>query len=330
MSKRTNLRRKVVLPLHVIRPSTGEKQLAHTLDVTESSARLGGLNFLLEPGEVVEIQRAAARARFEVLWMGAPASPMAGQAGVRSLDPNKSIWGVNLPQDQNDMAVDASLLRTSTPSVRSSSRSPGGKRWHERCQCDGSATLKTVGTSFAIYGLVKDISESGVYIEMTAPLPVKVEITIGIKVEDVWIEAEGTVRTSYPLVGMGVHFRKLTVPNREKLAKLLEHLKKKASAENGELLQKPNLFTPSRTEPGPNSNLAHPIGLDAYPVRMLALACHALVENFEVWRNTAPPDEIADVRHAITKLHLKFAAPAKPELIDLQVRDPLAKTTIIN
>ena len=91
MSTRSSLRRKVVLALHVVRRESGQKQLAHTLDITETSARLGGLNLLLEPGEVIEIKRGAAKARFEVMWMGAPGSSLDGQAGVRTLEPSKSI-----------------------------------------------------------------------------------------------------------------------------------------------------------------------------------------------------------------------------------------------
>ena len=72
MSKRGKLRRKVVLPVTVIRRNGEERQLAHTLDVTEISARLGGLGVLLEPGEVIEIQRGAVKAKFQVHWMGAP------------------------------------------------------------------------------------------------------------------------------------------------------------------------------------------------------------------------------------------------------------------
>src|SRR5689334_11680459 len=111
MSSRTTLRRKMVLPVTLIRNDGQEKQLAHTLDLTSTSARLGGLLSLLEPGEVVEIQRGPVKARFQVVWMGAPGSAMSGQAGVRSLEPHKSIWNVNLPADETDLAMDVASVR---------------------------------------------------------------------------------------------------------------------------------------------------------------------------------------------------------------------------
>src|SRR5215471_691550 len=141
MSTRKMLRRKVVLALHVIRRESGEKQLAHTLDITERSARLGGLNLVLEPGEVIEIRRGAVKARFEVAWMGAPGSPLEGQAGIRSLEPTKSVWGVDLPRDTSDARVDVSL-RDPKPPVRTAAPKPAGKRAYERYPCTGSASIK--------------------------------------------------------------------------------------------------------------------------------------------------------------------------------------------
>jgi hypothetical protein len=85
-STRNSLRRKMVLPVTVLRQNGRDKQLAHTLDLTEVSARLGGLRSLLEPGEVIEIQRGTLTAKFQVFWMGAAASAMEGQAGTRDLN----------------------------------------------------------------------------------------------------------------------------------------------------------------------------------------------------------------------------------------------------
>ena len=69
---RRSLRRKMVLPVTVIRRGGQEKYLSHTLDLTDDSARLGGLRYMLEPGEIIELQRGAEKAKFQVVWMGAP------------------------------------------------------------------------------------------------------------------------------------------------------------------------------------------------------------------------------------------------------------------
>jgi hypothetical protein len=115
MSTRAKLRRKVVLAVTVSRCNGQEKQLAHTLDITESSARLGGLSSKFEPGEMIEIQRGAVKGKFQVVWMGTAGSNTERQAGVRSMEPNKVIWGVDLPQDERDVQVDVVSVRNPGP-----------------------------------------------------------------------------------------------------------------------------------------------------------------------------------------------------------------------
>jgi len=310
MSTRSRLRRKVVLALHVVRRESGERQLAHTLDVTETSARLGGLNFLLEPGEVIEIKRGALRARFEVMWMGAPGSSLDGQAGIRSLEPGKTIWGVDLPTDQRDAVVDVSL-RNPQPQVCTASKLPGGKRHHERYPCSGSVSIKTGGATYALHGEVKDISEGGLYVELTAPMAVGTEVTIGLKMEGVWIEFAGLVRTSYPLVGMGISFHKLTDSNREKLNALVNKLKQKASNVDSNFIVE---FGPSVVpEIEPHQEPRHQ---DMYSLRVLALACKTLANNFEKLKDSHPSAEIEELRLAVTLLQKKLSAARQPERHD--------------
>ncbi len=166
MSSRKTLRRKVVLAVTVIRHGGQEKQLAHTLDVTENSARLGGLSMNLQPGETIEIQWGGTRARFQVFWMGAPGSSMAGQAGVRSLD-QKTIWGVNLPPEEVDTSVDAGRLRRPVAPVRTAPQLPGEKRWHTRYECRGSVAIRMPNSSYEVRGEARDICQGGVYVEIT-------------------------------------------------------------------------------------------------------------------------------------------------------------------
>ncbi|HEY6352812.1 MAG TPA: PilZ domain-containing protein [Candidatus Angelobacter sp.] len=310
MSTRRSFRRKVVLALHVVRRESGQKQLAHTLDVTEVSARLGGLNFLLEPGEVVEIKRGALRARFEVMWMGAPGSSLDGQAGIRSLEPGKSIWGVDLPADETDCAVDVSL-RSSQPAVRSTSNLPAGKRHFERYPCSGSISIKTVGANYALHGEVKDISEGGIYVELTAPMAAGTEVTIGLKMEGIWIEFSGLVRTSYPLVGMGIAFHKLTDANREKLSALVNKLKQKASNVDSNFIVE--IGPSAAAEAESHSSSRHP---EMYSLRVLALACKALANNFEKLQDSHSTAEIEELRLAITLLQQKLSPSRQPELVD--------------
>lgn len=315
MSTRNSLRRKVVLALHVVRRSSGEKQLAHTLDVTRTSARLAGLNLMVEPGEIIEIRRGAVKARFEVMWMGAAGSALDSQAGVRSLEPAKDIWGINLPDDEEDITVNAGMLRDLQPPVRTAPATPAGRRAHERYPCAGSASIKSTG-SFALHGEIKDISKGGVYVELTAPMPVDTEVTIGLKIEGMWIEFAGTVRTSYPLVGMGVAFRKLTPANLEKLAGLLEKLKMKDATEKADFLVEFGL-SGSREGKSPTPTGNHSSRPDSYSLRVLALACQALAHNFDSLQGQQSATEIEELKRAVSLLHQRLSPTHQVELAEL-------------
>ena len=229
---RSTRRRKMVLPVTVIRHNGQEKQLAHTLDLTEVSARLGGLCSLLQPGETIEIQRGTVKAKFQVFWMGAPGSAMEGQAGVRSMEPDKSVWGINLPADEIDTSADY-VLRRQTPPTSADARPSGERRWHTRFECSGGASVRAEGSGFPVHGQVKDISRGGVYVETTTPLTLNTEVYVKMNVEGLPIESRGVVRTSYPMVGMGISFQNISPENQERLDHVIQTIRSRSSAPKG-------------------------------------------------------------------------------------------------
>jgi hypothetical protein len=75
-------------------------QWAHTLDVTPGGTRLAGLNCELRPGMIVEVQRQHKRARFCVVWAQHPDEKSKEmQVGLKCLEPEKHIWGVDIPEE---------------------------------------------------------------------------------------------------------------------------------------------------------------------------------------------------------------------------------------
>ena len=312
MSSRSSFRRKVVLAVTVIRHEGQEKQLAHTLDLTANSARLGGLGSLLEPGETIELQRGAIKAKFQVVWMGAPGGAMAGQAGIRSLEPNKLIWNVNLPEDEIDVTVDAANLRQPMPAVHSSTQFPGEKRWHPRYACTGSVAVKSGDSPFAMNGEVKDISKGGVYVELNAPLPVNSNVTLNVCVENISFAAAGVVRTSYPLLGMGICLQGLTPENAEKLAIALDRARRKSSKQKAGTSSLPDasvIHEEARTSAPKPSLLELNPGEDPGPV--VVKACRKLAEEFDQWTLTWSPAELEEVKLAIHQLQRKLSPMAE-------------------
>jgi hypothetical protein len=311
---RSSLRRKMVLPVTVVRANGREKQLAHTLDLTEVSARLGGLSSQLEPGEIIEIQRGAVKAKFQVFWMGAPGSAMEGQAGVRTIEPNKSIWGIHLPSDESDVAVDAHAVRKEMPPTRTETASSGDKRWHTRFECTGGASVRAQGTGFPIHGQVKDIARGGVYVETTTPLTVNTEVYVKMNVEGMPVESAGVVRTSYPMVGMGISFQNISPENQERLNEIIETIRNRASSPKN--LTEPALASELPAKESMQTNTA--LRLDTYPVRVLAMACRMLAADFEEWKTERSSAELEELRLAVVELQRKLSPAAQLGMVDYQ------------
>jgi len=93
MDKRKSQRRKMVLPVKVLIDQT--THLAHTVDITDNGARLGALRTELRPGTIISLQRGSQRAKFQIAWVRQLA-PNELQAGIESLQPQASFWGVDL------------------------------------------------------------------------------------------------------------------------------------------------------------------------------------------------------------------------------------------
>jgi len=83
----------MVLPVKVLIDQV--THLAHTVDITDSGARLGALRTQLKPGMIISLQRGSQKAKFQIAWIRQLA-PNELQAGIESLQPQNSFWGVNL------------------------------------------------------------------------------------------------------------------------------------------------------------------------------------------------------------------------------------------
>ena len=92
--KRRRNRKKAVLPVRVSgndNSGNAYSDLVHTLDITESGARLGGLRHNLEVGTLVTLQYKQHRASFRVVWTEAVPGHNEHRVGLQALD-TKSLW----------------------------------------------------------------------------------------------------------------------------------------------------------------------------------------------------------------------------------------------
>ena len=316
MSKRGTLRRKVVLPVTIVRRNGEEKQLAHTLDVTETSARLGGLGSLLEPGEIIEIQRGAIRAKFEVHWMGEPTSTLSGQAGVRGIDPNKSIWGIQLPADEPDLVLNTGELRGSAAAPRALVVVTASSEQHARYECSGVVTLLAPGSNYPVRVHLKSIQVGGFYVETATTLPLQTIVTIAANVEGVQIATAGVVTAITPRVGMEVAFHKISMESQRKILQVLQKLKQK-------LWDAQQISLPSRGPvPVPLAqNEAESIIQTSRPdvCRTLVSICQALAADFESWKSARSTSELSELRKAVMELNKKLSTLSQMEEMEYMV-----------
>ncbi|HET9283897.1 MAG TPA: PilZ domain-containing protein [Candidatus Angelobacter sp.] len=305
MSIRDTLRRKMVFPITIIRRNGEEKQLAHTLDVTEISARLGGIGVPLQPGEIIEIQRGGVKAKFRVYWMGAVGTDLEGQAGVRGLDSLKSIWSIHLPADEPDIAIDTFLVRGKPLSSRTSVATPSEQE-SVRYTCSAGATLRAPGSNYPVRVQIKNIHLNGLFAETVVTLPLKTVVSLELQLEGIAVETAGVVVSSMPRVGMEISFHRVSPETKRKIVLALQKLKQKTWDEQQVPLPQ-NIPAPRSASPAAPSVMPTN-GVDAS--RALVAICKILSADFDEWKLTRTAVEIEELRKAVTDLQQKLTPAA--------------------
>lgn len=217
MSLRSSLRIKAVMPVTIFRNSGSHKQIAHTLDATANSARLGAIQMPIEPGEILEVQRGAFRGRFQVFWVGAPGGLLAAQAGVRLLPGQKSVWGPDFPADQPDAKCEPWQLRSGLP-LALTLHTEDAAGTAGRKELKGGASIRAVGYNHPIYAQITDISYRSVQLQTSSSLPPNAEVVVLLNLEGFVLEAQGCVRSIGTRNGIQIEFQKMSESAREKLS----------------------------------------------------------------------------------------------------------------
>jgi len=110
--RRRHKRKKVILPVRLSRGDADGQaagQFLHTIDITETGARVGGLHTVIEPGQLITLQRGQAKARFRVIWTK-QLSPSELHAGIESAELDKNIWGFDLQDPEETAGKDNEFL----------------------------------------------------------------------------------------------------------------------------------------------------------------------------------------------------------------------------
>jgi len=140
------------------------------------------------------------------------------------------------------------------------------KRRSTRYKCEGSAEVREDGCDVRTWATFTDVSLHGCYVEAQATYPAGTVLHLKLEVNGISVEAKGTVRVSYPYLGMGIAFAQMAEDSAARLRQLVANL------------SHPCLIM----GPGIASSLPAAAPLTAVPlISNPAAAVQALVEFFE-------------------------------------------------
>jgi PilZ domain len=204
-----------------------------TLDISKSGARLKGIKHWDYPGEIIGVRHGAEKARFKIVWVGAPGTPIDGQIGVQCIESGRYIWGVSPPStDARPKPIGlASMARpfASQNALQGPVATfPDRRRRDQRFTASGGVNVREIGVGVPQWTMLHDISSGGCYVETTSPLPPLSRVEMTIQVGEIRIECKGSVTVKHPLVGMGVKFTEMSPLNRDRLVHLIAALEQEA------------------------------------------------------------------------------------------------------
>ncbi|HYX69505.1 MAG TPA: PilZ domain-containing protein, partial [Terriglobales bacterium] len=199
-------RSKMVLPVRVWGMNSLGKpftQLAHTLDITATGARLAGFHCQLNLDDVVGIQYRHRKARFRVAWVGRPKAGGDTLIGAQCLEQEKNIWGLELDEGaQRDEYEPAARLPDRAHERRHQPRLPVA----------GSVEVRRPFAEGGLRAYLSDISLTGCYVQTADPVRVQSPLRLLMRIADIELDYRGVVRTCHPGVGMGVEFTEPVSP----------------------------------------------------------------------------------------------------------------------
>ena len=108
-------------------------------------------------------------------------------------------------------------IATTAPVMEERRKSP-------RVRCTGSAEFRTEGSQIQTFGQLIDISLHGCYVEMTQTFPVGTKVHLVLRAGGIGVQTSGTVRASYPFLGMGISLTEIEPGQLVQLNRLLASL----------------------------------------------------------------------------------------------------------
>jgi hypothetical protein len=108
------------------------------------------------------------------------------------------------------------------------------RRRSPRFKCAGGAEFTAEDSNVRMWGTLTDISLRGCYVEMSTTFPVDTKVALVLEASGIRFRARGTVRISYPFLGMGILITEIEPDQKALLEQLLSALAKSSSSSQPE------------------------------------------------------------------------------------------------
>jgi hypothetical protein len=152
----------------------------------------------------------------------------------RSPDAAEADEGANYLRRLKTLAAEDAPSTPATSSIvtPATASAPGFKerRRSPRFQCSGSAEFWPEGSEVRMWGTLTDVSLHGCYVEMNNTFPSGTRMRLTLEALGVRVRVQGTVRVSYPFLGMGICFSEIEPGQQLQLEQLLAALSGQSSA----------------------------------------------------------------------------------------------------
>jgi hypothetical protein len=122
-----------------------------------------------------------------------------------------------LPANGNAKGYNRSAVTTPTAGMVERRKTP-------RHRCSGTVEFRAEGSDVRLWGTLTDISLHGCYLEMNTTFPVNTKVLLVLKSCGIQVQAPGTVRATYPFLGMGIRFAEIEPGQQLQLQQLLDSL----------------------------------------------------------------------------------------------------------
>jgi hypothetical protein len=212
MEKRPESRVSAEIPVRVWGMDADGKPFFQTVtgsNFSSEGVQITRVHHLLKVGDIIGIQYADKKARFEIMWVKEHSVQQHHQFGARVLQGQQVPWG--------DLTA---ANRPITPPRRE-----GEKRRYTRHK-----VLFPIDISFHdvhrahMQCNATDIGGRGCYVESLVPLSIDSEVIVTFWIDSEKIRTNGIVRASDPGVGMGIEFTALETHIQRRLQEYLEKI----------------------------------------------------------------------------------------------------------